>query len=402
MSKSQLIDSLCLPHHCIRSQDLLRASFIVISVHLTPHVNDSQIILLGRIMTRKIIVAAAQLGAIHIDTPREDVISRMIALLVEAASKHTKIIVYPEIALTTFFPRFLFNDPTELDKFFEHGDDLTKSPHLAPLLSKASELKVDVHVGFAERAPDGVGFNSAIYYSGTRNKIISKFRKIHLPGTAEPFPNPEAINQLEKRYFSPGNLGFKAFRVPGLLPETLKVETAGGPPSRELEGKGDPILGIFICNDRRWPESWRVLALQGVELVLCGYNSPGFAPDLWGARKPIAPEEAEKESIYHHQLVMKANSYMNSCFSVCSARAGLDDGKYLLIGASCIVDSKGHIVAVAKGKDDELVVAEIDLEEARQNKENIFDFHRHRRPEAYDIICSQTGVLEPAWLSKDD
>lgn len=322
-------------------------------------------------MARKIIVAAAQLGAIHIDTPREDVLARMITLLEDAASKNVKIVVFPETAFTTFFPRFLFNDPAKLDTFFEHGNDLSKSPNLEPLLRKASELKIDVQVGFAERTPEGEGFNTAIYYSGTRHKILSKFRKIHLPGTVEPFKNLNAINQLEKRYFSPGNLGFKAFRVPGLLPETLKTETAAGPPSRELEGKGDPILGMFICNDRRWPEAWRVLALQGVELVMCGYNSPGYAPDLWGAKKPITPEDAEKESIYHHQLVMKANSYMNSCFSVCAARAGLDDGKYLLIGASCVVDCKGHIVAEAKGKDDELVVAEIELEDARQNKENV-------------------------------
>lgn len=91
-----------------------------------------------------------------------------------------------------------------------------------------------------------------------------------------PFGNPDAVNQLEQRYFEPGNLGFKAFRTPGLIAETQKK----GVDKAEI-GKGDPIMGMMICNDRRWPESWRCYGLQGVEVVLCGYNTAGFALDLW-------------------------------------------------------------------------------------------------------------------------
>jgi predicted amidohydrolase len=372
-------------------------------------------------MARKIVVAAAQLGAVHLTTPRKAMLDRMIALLEEAVSKGAQLVVYPETAFTTFFPRFLFKDDAELDSFFEHGADLPKSPNMAPLFEKVSQLKVDIQVGFAERTPEGKSFNTAVYYSGELKKIISKYRKIHLPGTVEPFEDPDAVNQLEKRYFEPGDLGFEAFRAPGLLAGVLKQEDVGGRPSRELEGKGDPILGMMICNDRRWPESWRCLALQGCELVLCGYNTAGYAPELFNSLKQSTLEEAEKESIYHHKLVMKANSYMNSCFSVSAARAGMDDGKYLLIGASCITSSEGHVLAEATGKDDEVVIAEIDLEEARQGKTKVgwpttilktksskltgpklFDFHRHRRPEAYTIISSQTGVVEPAFLSREE
>jgi predicted amidohydrolase len=325
-------------------------------------------------MARKITVAAAQVGAVHIDTPRKEVVDRMLSLLAQAASQGAQLVVFPETTLTTFFPRFLINDQKELDSFFEHGTDLTESPGLKPLIDAAREHKVDVSVGFAERTPEGKGYNTCIYYSGSEGKILSKFRKIHLPGTSEPFENPDALNQLEKRYFEPGDLGFKAFRVPGLLPDTLKKETAGGPPSRELEGKGDPIMGMMICNDRRWPEAWRTLALQGVEVVMVGYNTPFHTPDLNSSLGPQDEEWAEKESVYHHQLVMKANSYMNACFSICAARAGWDDGKYSLIGASCIIDSEGHIRAEAKTKDDEVVVAEIDLEEARQGKLKVRGF----------------------------
>lgn len=84
-----------------------------------------------------------------------------------------------------------------------------------------------------------------------------RFRSL---GTVEPFSlDPKITNQLEKRYFTPGNLGFPAFRTPSLK------STVGGDES--------PIVGMLICNDRRWAEGWRVLGMQGVEIVCIGYVS---------------------------------------------------------------------------------------------------------------------------------
>ena len=108
-----------------------------------------------------------------------------------------------------------------------------------------------------------------------------------------------------------------------------------------------------------------------MELILCGYNTPDVAPDLYGKKTPMSKEEAEKEALFHHRLVMEANSYMNSCFSISAARAGMDDGKYGLIGGSSIVDPQGYTLAIARGTEDELVVAEIDLEDCRPGKEKV-------------------------------
>lgn len=160
-------------------------------------------------------------------------------------------------------------------------------------------MGIDISIGFAEKTKEGKTFNTSIYYSASTSSVIAKYRKIHLPGTVEPFENPDAVNQLEKRYFSIGDLGFKAFRTPDLIPGVLKKEAEG-----ETEGKGDPIMGMMICNDRRWPEGWRCYGLQGVEVVLCGYNTAGFAPDLWGTRKPMTPKEAEDDAVFHHKLVL--------------------------------------------------------------------------------------------------
>ena len=318
-------------------------------------------------MPRKLKVAAAQIGAVHLKSERASTCDRMLNLLQEAASQGAQIVLFPETAFTTFFPRHLFTDQKELDKFFEHGDDITNSPNTKVLFDEAKKLGVDISVGFGERTLNGTGYNTCVYYHARSGEITSKYRKVHLPGTVDPFENEDAINQLEKRYFKPGDLGFKAFRVPDLLEGTLKA----GIVETKILSKGDPILGMMICNDRRWPEAWRCYGLQGVELILCGYNTAGWAPDLWGTKRPITKEQAEQEALFHHRLVMQSNSYMNSCFSVSAARCGMDDGKYDLIGGSAIVSPEGHILAEAKSKEDEVIIAEIDLEDCRQGKEKV-------------------------------
>lgn len=226
--------------------------------------------------------------------------------------------------------------------------------------------------------------------------MISKYRKVHLPGRVEPFEDPNATNQLEKRYFHTGDLGFKAFRVPNLVQGAIKKGSYAAK-SGDTSGKGDPIMGMLICNDRRWPEAWRVYTLQGAELLMFGYNTGGHMSHLWGG-KSMAPEEAEKEALFHSRLVQQANSYMNACFSISSARCGMDDGKYHLIGGSSIVSPEGHVVAEAKTNGDELICAEIDLSLCRQGKERTFDYARHRKIEAYNLITEQTGTAEPDLL----
>jgi predicted amidohydrolase len=220
-------------------------------------------------MSRKIKAAAAQVGAIDRTTSKKEVVARLIKLLHSAAEQKVQLVVFPECTLTTFFPRYLFESQEELDKFFEHGDDVTQTPDVKPLFDEAKTHGIDVVLGYAERTPDGTGYNTSVYYSASEGRVINKYRKVHLPGTVEPFKDPNAINQLEKRYFTPGNLGFPAFRAPGLVPDAVKKATAKE--GESTVGKGDPIFGMLICNDRRWPEAWRMYTLKGAELIMFGY-----------------------------------------------------------------------------------------------------------------------------------
>jgi predicted amidohydrolase len=144
---------------------------------------------------------------------------------------------------------------------------------------------------------------------------------------------------------------------------------------------------MLICNDRRWPEAWRVLGLQGVELVCVGYNSAAYDPNGGDT------EDAALRG-FHSKLVAQANAYMNATWAVAVAKAGVEDGSGL-IGNSCIVDPNGRIVVEAQSLEDEIIVADCDFDMCRQGKDKIFNFAAHRRLEAYRLIVEQVGVIEP-------
>ena len=293
---------------------------------------------------------------------REHTLGRMLALLEEAAARGATLVVFPELAFTTFFPRWLIEGEA-LDHYFERG---MPNPAVQPLFDRARTLDIGLYVGYAELTSNGQRFNCSILVDGD-GEILGRYRKVHLPGSVEPRVGA-AYQQLEKRYFDYGDLGFPAFRA--------------GPDWR------DAIMGMMICNDRRWPEAWRVLGLQGVELVCVGYNSAAYDPN--GG----ASEDAALRT-FHSKLVTQANAYMNATWAIAVAKAGNEDGSGL-IGGSCIVDPNGRIVAEAQTLADEIIVADLDLDLCRQGKDKMFNFAAHRRPEQYTVITERVGVVEPA------
>jgi predicted amidohydrolase len=315
----------------------------------------------GPTMSRVIKVAAAQMGATQKADQRAHTLHRMLDLLEGAAERGARLVVFPELAFTTFFPRWLIDGPA-LDAYFEPS---MPNPAVQPLFDRARELGVGFYVGYAEIAREGRRFNSSILVQPD-GSVLGRYRKVHLPGTREPRENV-TFQQLEKRYFEYGDLGFPAFR-------------AG-------EDWRRAIVGMMICNDRRWPEAWRVLGLQGVELVCLGYNSAAYDPN-GGASEDSALRT------FHSKLVVQANAYMNATWAVAVAKAGDEDGSGL-IGGSCIVDPNGRIVAEASTLGDEIVAADCDLDMCRQGKDKMFNFAAHRRPQQYGAITEQIGVVEP-------
>ena len=309
-------------------------------------------------MARILRIGGAQMGPIQKADSRQLVVSRMLDLLDEAKSQRCDLVVYPELALTTFFPRWYMTDASEIDAWFERE---MPGAAMRPLFEKAAQYAIALSFGYAELTPDGHHFNTSILVD-QEGKLVGKYRKVHLPGHSEYDPR-RAHQHLEKRYFEPGDLGFPVWR------------TMGG------------ILGMCICNDRRWPETYRVMALQGVELIVLGYNTPSM-----NSQKS---DEGPKKRLFHHRLTLQAGAYQNSTWVVAVAKSGCEDGHPMIAG-SVIVNPDGEIVAEAATEGDELIAADCDLDATIFGKETIFDFKRHRRIEHYGRITSQTGVILPS------
>jgi N-carbamoyl-D-amino-acid hydrolase len=304
---------------------------------------------------RNLKVAAAQLGPIQKADTRQAVVARMLDLMRQAEG--CDLIVYPELALTTFFPRWYWEDRGEADIWFEHE---MPSAATRPLFEEAKRAGMAMSFGYAELTPDGHHFNTSILVDKA-GVIVGKYRKVHLPGHDEFDPN-RSHQHLEKRYFEPGDLGFPAWRM--------------------LDG----VFGMCICNDRRWPETFRVLGLQGVEMVVLGFNTPSVNAQNGS--------EGLARRMFHHKLSLQAGAYQNSTWVVAVAKCGVEDGHHCMAG-SVIVDPDGEIVAETKTEDDELLVYDCDLDATRFGKETMFDFARHRRIEHYGLIAAQTGVVAP-------
>ena len=312
-------------------------------------------------MSRSIRIAAAQMGPTQRSDSRGHTLGRMVALLEQAAAAGASLVVFPELAFTTFFPRWLLSGE-ELERYCEPS---MPNPAVQPLFDRARSLGVGFSVGYAEKVADGKRFNCSILVEPD-GRVLGRYRKVHLPGSVEPRAGSQ-FQQLEKRYFEYGDLGFPAFRA--------------GP---AWQGA---IMGMMICNDRRWPESWRVLGLQGVEVVCVGYNSAAYDPNGGDA-------EDSALRTFHSRLVAQANAYMNSTWAVAVAKAGDEDGSGL-IGGSCIVDPNGLVAAETSSLGDEVAVADCDLDLCRQGKEKMFNFAAHRRPAMYGPITDQVGAIQP-------
>ncbi|MGH1490049.1 MAG: N-carbamoyl-D-amino-acid hydrolase [Acidimicrobiales bacterium] len=306
---------------------------------------------------RVVRVAAAQLGPISKAEPKAAVVKRLIALIEDAAGRGIDLVVFPELALTTFFPRWYTEDISGHDHYYERS---MPNPDTQPLFDAAKAHGIGFSLGYAELTDDGHRYNTTILVERD-GSIVSRFRKVHIPGHENDEPW-RPFQHLERRYFEESDEGFGVWRA------------------------FDGLVGMATCNDRRWPETYREMGLQGVEMILIGYNTPiHYAPDP--GQNPLQG--------FHNHLCMQAGAYQNGTWVIGVAKGGNEEGVESL-AQSAIIAPSGQIVAQAVTTDDELVVADCDLDWCRRYKETLFDFDRYRRPEVYQRITSQKGIVEPS------
>jgi len=269
-------------------------------------------------MSRIITVGAAQLGPIEKEHTKTSAVERLIALMRQASSNGCDLVVFPELALTTFFPRWFVDDITEADHWYETS---MPSPVTQPLFDEARRLSIGFSLGYAELTPDGHRFNTQILVEKD-GSVVAKYHKVHIPGHEHHEPD-RPFQHAERYYFEPGPEGFGVWKAFGAR------------------------VGMMICNDRRWPETYRVMGLKGVEMI------------TW---------------------------------VVGVAKGGVEEGVDSL-GQTCIVAPSGQIVAQAYTTGDELVVARCDLDWCSRYKDTLFNFDKYRRPEVYGSITAQKGVI---------
>ncbi|MBI4637854.1 MAG: N-carbamoyl-D-amino-acid hydrolase [Candidatus Rokubacteria bacterium] len=290
-------------------------------------------------MPRYVKVAAAQTGPINEGTRREEVVSRLLLLMDQAVEEGVELLVYPELALTPYFPKRIRDD---YDQFFETAMPATV---VEPLFEKARRARLAFHLGYAERDGDR-RYNTAVLVDED-GRIFERYRKIHLPGLAH--PDPEGLARVfEPYYFACGDTGFRVY-------DAKKAR-----------------IGIAICQDRRYAETYRCLGLQGAEIIVAGYNTPAY---------PLA--------LAHNELVMRAGAYENSLFVIGVAKAGVEDGMEL-IGGSSVITPLGEVIARAATTGDELVTARIDLDQMIPTRKR-WNFFGRRHPEHYGIITERRG-----------
>jgi N-carbamoylputrescine amidase len=291
-------------------------------------------------MTRKFNIALIQLSLSG--TPEQN-LKKSLAWVRKAARQGGQVICLPELYRSIYFCQ------KEDHRYFELAESL-QGPSFTAFSEVAKALGVVIIVPFFERRAAGVYHNSAAIIDAD-GRPAGLYRKMHIP---------DDPCFYEKFYFTPGDLGFKAF------------STAFGP------------IGTLICWDQWYPEAARITALHGAQ-VLFYPTAIGWHPQekaIHGARQLDA-----------WMTVQRGHAIANGVYVAAVNRTGFeqpekDQAGLEFWGASFIAGPQGEIIARAAADKEEILVAEVDLaliEEVRRN----WPFLRDRRIDAYGDILKR-------------
>ncbi|MGA2124904.1 MAG: nitrilase family protein [Xanthobacteraceae bacterium] len=282
-----------------------------------------------------IIVACIQMKPVV--AAKEANVRRSLALIAEAAAKGARLVVLPELANSGY----VFADRAEA---FGLAEEIPDGATSRAWIDAARRHDLIIVAGIAEREGAAL-YNSAIVVGPTGH--IGTFRKMHLWNA-------------ENLFFEPGNLGFPVFRTP--------------------IGR----IGVAICYDGWFPETFRLHALQGADIVC--------VPTNW---VPIPGQEPGRQAMA--TILHQAAAHSNSIFIACADRVGTERGQPFE-GQSVIVSCTGWLVAGPATRDDEeIITARINLSDARRKRNwNAFNqVLRDRRTDAYGEMLG--AEVKPGW-----
>ncbi len=262
---------------------------------------------------------------------KDENLEHTIEKIKKAKEKNANIICLEELFLTKYFCQ------TENYDSFSFAESIP-GPTTEKLSKVAKELKIVIIASLFEKRDQGLYHNTTVVID-VDGKIVGKYRKMHIP---------DDPGFYEKFYFTPGDLGFKAFDT--------------------FYGK----IGVLICWDQWYPEAARLVALQGAKII--------FYPTAigWGSQEK---DEVKKQQSGAWDTMHRSHSIANGVFVAAANRVGVEDN-ITFWGSSMIYDPFGNLLKRASEKDEEIIVSECDFSKIEAMRQG-WPFLRDRRIDAY-------------------
>ncbi|MBK5264923.1 MAG: N-carbamoylputrescine amidase [Alphaproteobacteria bacterium] len=273
----------------------------------------------------QVTVAALQLA---LSDDVDDNIAAVSTLVRQAAARGAKIVLPPELFEGPYFCK------VEDEALFARARPVGEHPAVLAMQTLAAELGIYIPTSFFER--DGQHHYNALAMIDDAGEIMGVYRKSHIP---------DGPGYEEKYYFRPGNTGFKVWK------------TRYG------------TIGVGKCWDQWYPETARIMALMGAEML--------FFPTAIGSE----PYDAELDTSRMWRRAMVGHAVSNVMPVVAANRIGDEDGQRFY-GHSFITDEWGDLVSEVGAQDTGALVATIDLDRARRHRAGM-GFFRDRRPDLY-------------------
>jgi beta-ureidopropionase len=271
-----------------------------------------------------------------VNAPIEEIkqanIEHQMKMVEDAAKRGVQMLCFQEIFTTPYFCA------EQQTRWYEAVEKVPDGKTVQMMQSVAKEKGMVLIVPIYEEEISGVYYNTAAVIDAD-GKYLGKYRKTHIPHVAPGF--------WEKFYFRPGNLGYPCF------------DTAFA------------RIGVYICYDRHFPEGARCLGLNGAEIIFNpSATVAGLSEYLWKLEQPA------------HAV---ANGYFVGAINRVGTEAPWNIGEFY--GQSYFCDPRGQMLAVGTRDQDELIVADLNMDTIREVR-NTWQFYRDRRPDAYGQIVA--------------
>lgn len=286
---------------------------------------------MGRIVRCSLVQATnAASPSLPLAQVKQAMIDKHLASIEQAAKEGAQIVCLQEIF---YGPYFCAEQQT---RWYDFTEPIPGGPTTSLMRDLARRLRVALIVPIYEVEQEGVYYNTASVIS-PKGEYLGKYRKTHIPHVAPGF--------WEKFYFRPGNLGYPVFDL------------------------GFAKIGIYICYDRHFPEGARALGLNGAEIVFNpSATVAGLSEHLWKLEQPA------------HAV---ANGYFIAAINRVGVEAPWNIGEFY--GSSYFCNPRGQIIAQASRDKDEVLTADLDLDQIAEVRKT-WQFFRDRRPDMYEAL----------------